>query len=136
MFCPAVPERLLLVIDECGPDIIGYVFFCSLGFDGALCGVLPMPEGLYAGEYYRRCERVACKGGLVSMWGKCNKRPTADVDTGYSGFRGPTCAEDLLHSTPIVRVARSFSILRKLCATAVPTRRAVRRIMRAGTWMT
>lgn len=108
---PDALERLSLVIDECEPDIIGFAFSRSAGFGGALCGALPMPEGLYAGNDYGHYERMVCEGRLVSMWGKCYKRSIADVDADYSGLRGLTYAEDLLQSMPLARAARSFYYL-------------------------
>lgn len=104
-------ERLSFIIDECEPDVIGFAFLRSADFCGVLCGALSMSEGLYAGEGYRCYERVVCKGGLVSMWGKCYKRSVADVDADYSGLRGLTYAEDLLQSMPIAHAARSFYYL-------------------------
>ena len=105
---PDVIERLSLVLDECESDIIGFAFSRSACFCGALCGMLPMSEGLYAGDDYGHYERVVREGRLVRMWGKYYKRLIADVDADYTGLCGLTYAEDLLQSMPLARAARSF----------------------------
>lgn len=98
--------------------------------------MLPMSEGLYAGDDYGHYERVVREGRLVRMWGKYYKRLIADVDADYTGLCGLTYAEDLLQSMPLARAARSFSISRNLCTTTTaPTLRAALHIARPGIWM-
>lgn len=108
---PDALGKLSRIIDECSPDFIGFPYARSLDYAAVPASRLPLVEGLYACDSYKYCEKVVCKGYLVSAWSKCCKRSVVDAGTDYSAYRGMTYAEDLLQLTPLVAAAHSFYYL-------------------------